>query len=156
MKQGKITFMCRGTFVPVRVGEGWASAPDQPEVENEQICGGIRFFVCLPMQQENVPEGMLEVVDVSSWAKATIISKEMARDLGAVDSGKELFTLDVSSWLMNNKKKSGKKGDKNSKSKQDESNDDDDEEDEISVARKGIGCTARVSAKYLNRMKTME
>ena len=155
MKQGKITFMCRGTFVPIRAGEGWASAPDQPEVENEQICGGIRFFVCLPMQQENVPEGMLEVVDVSSWAKATIISKEMARDLGAVDSGKELFTLDVSSWLMNNKKKSGKKGDKNSKSKQDESNDDD-EEDEISVARKGIGCTARVSAKYLNRMKTME
>ena len=159
MKQGKITFMCRGTFVPVRVGEGWASAPDQPEVENEQIISaGIRFFVCLPMQQEGVKEGMLEVAEVSSWASNTIMPKEAARALGAVDSGKELFSLDVSSLLMNNKKKSGKKGDKNSKknskSKQDERNDDD--EEEISVARKGIGCTAQVGAKYLNRMKTEE
>lgn len=40
----------RGTFVPVRVGEGWASAPDQAEVDNEQIdSGGVRFFVCLCM-----------------------------------------------------------------------------------------------------------
>ena len=101
---------------------------------------------------------MLEVAEVITWASNMIMPKESARALGAVDSGKELFSLDVSSLLMNNKKKSGKKGDrnskKNSKSKQDERNDDD--EEEISVARKGIGCTAQVGAKYLNRMKTEE
>jgi len=63
----------KGTFVPVRVGEGWdrhslkehsyqfvlgkdglwASAPDQAEVDNEQIIScGVRFFVCLPMKQQ--------------------------------------------------------------------------------------------------------
>ena len=36
----------RGTFVPVRVGEGWASAPDQAEVDNEQIVSG-GFIRCI-------------------------------------------------------------------------------------------------------------
>ena len=95
----------RGTFVPVRIGEGWASAPDQAEVDNEQIIsGGIRFFVCLPMKQQqstiSEKQQLLEVVDVTTWVSKTLLSKEVAREVGTVDSGKELFSLDVSSLLM--------------------------------------------------------
>jgi len=118
----------RGTFVPVRVGEGWASAPDQAEVDREQIVsGGVRFFVCLPMkqqqQQQQQQQGtssekqqLLEVVDVTTWVSKTLLSKEAAREVGAVDSGKVLFSLDVSSLLIG--KKGGKKGNKNSNNKE--------------------------------------
>ena len=155
----------RGTFVPVRIGEGWASAPDQAEVDNEQIIsGGVRFFVCLPMkqQQQQQQQGtssekqqLLEVVDVTTWVTKSLLSKEVAREVGAVDSGKELFSLDVTSLLIG--KKGGKKGNKNSnnnrgpKTKQTKENIKGDEEDEIR-ARKGVGYTARVNEKYMDRM----
>ena len=80
----------RGTFVPVRTGEGWASVPDQAEVDNEQIVSGsIRFFVCLPMkhqhqqQQSTISEKqqLLEVVDVTTWVSKTLLSKEVAGKL---------------------------------------------------------------------------
>jgi len=116
----------RGTFVPVRVGEGWASAPDQAEVDSEQIVsGGVRFFVCLPMKQQqkqqqqqqqqqqqstvSEKQQLLEVVDVTTWVSKSLLSKEVAREVGAVDSGKELFSLDVSSLLLIGKKKKGGK-----------------------------------------------
>jgi len=156
----------RGTFVPVRVGEGWASAPDQAEVDNEQIVsGGVRFFVCLPMKQQqkqqqqqsivSEKQQLLEVVDVTTWVSKTLLSKEVAREVGAVDSGKVLFSLDVSSLLIG--KKGRKKGNKNSnnrgkKNQSKDENNKDDEEDETTVARKGVGYTARVNDKYMDRM----
>ena len=154
----------RGTFVPVRAGEGWASAPDQAEVDNEQIVSGsMRFFVCLPtkqqqqQQQSTVSEKqqLFEVVDVTTWVSKTLLSKEVAREVGAVDSGKELFSLDVSSLLIG--KKGGKKGNKNSnnnrgpKKNQSKDGNNKDDDDEISV-RKGVGYTALVNDKYMDRM----
>ena len=153
----------RGTFVPVRVGEGWASAPDQAEVDIEQIVsGGIRFFVCLPMKQQqqqqqqstvSEKQQLLEVVDVTSWVSKTLLSKEVAREVGAVDSGKELFSLDVSSLLI--VKKGGKKGNKNSndnRGKKSQSKDGNNMEEDETAARKGVGYTARVNDKYMDRM----
>ena len=65
-------------------------------------------------QQSTISEKqqLLEVVDVTTWVSKTLLSKEVARKVGAVDSGKELFSLDVSSLLIG--KKGGKKGNKNS------------------------------------------
>lgn len=153
---GKVTPpFTRGTFVPVRVGEGWASAPDQAEVDNEQlISGGIRFFVCLPVkkqqqQQQSTSEKqqLLEVVDVTTWVSKTLLPKEVAREVGAADSGKQLFSFDVSSLLIGNKKKGGKKkGNKNSNNNRgkknqsrDENNKGKEEEDDDETARKGVG-----------------
>jgi len=140
----------RGTFVPVRVGEGWASAPDQAEVDSEQIVsGGIHFFVCLPMkqqqqkqqqqQQQQQQQGtssekqqLLEVVDVTTWVLKTLLPKEVAREVGAVDSGKELFSLDVTSLLIGKKggKKGIKKGNNNRGPKTNQTKDDDDKSEE--------------------------
>ena len=75
--------------------------------------------------------------------------------MGAVDSGKELFSLDVSSLRIG--KKGGKKGNKNSnnnrgkKNQSKDGNNKDNEEDEA-AARKGVGYTARVNDKYMDRM----
>ena len=157
----------RGAFVPVRVGEGWASAPDQAEVDNEQIVsGGIHFFVCLPMKQQqqqqqqqqstsSEKQQLLEVVDVTTWVSKTLLSKEVAREVGAVDSGKELFSLDVSSLMI--VKKGGKKGNKKSNNnrgtKKNQSKDENNkEEEDETAARKGVGYTARVNDKYIDRM----
>mmetsp|Transcript_416 Transcript_416/g.802 ORF Transcript_416/g.802 Transcript_416/m.802 type:complete len:548 (+) Transcript_416:58-1701(+) len=148
---GLSTSFTKGTFVPVRAGEGWATAPDQPEVDTEQIvAGGIHFFVCLPTETGK----LLEVIDVTAWATKTVLKKEAARELEAVDSGKELFSLDVSTLLLD--KKSGKKGKggKNIKKKRpnkDESVDQGEDEGNSAV-RKGVGCTARVSDRYLDRL----
>ena len=136
---GASSAFTKGTFVIVKVGEGWATTPDQPEVDNKQLdTAGIRFFVCLPSVEGNKGEQIVvEVVDVTNWATKSLLSKEAARELGSVDSGKELFTMDASTLLKG--KKGSKKGSKNPKTDQD---------DDAVVARKGVGYTTKVSKKY--------
>lgn len=137
----------RGTFVPVRAGEGWATAPTEPEVETDQIMSaGIRFLTCLPSVGGDGT--LLDVVDVTSWAMKSLLSKEAARQLGAVDSGRELFSFDVSSLQLRNKGKA-----KNNKKKRQNKTDNVDKEEENKVARKGLGFTAKVSKKYLDQME---
>ncbi|KAL9182909.1 hypothetical protein ACHAXT_004188 [Thalassiosira profunda] len=149
---GRMMSFTRGTFVPVRVGDGWATAPEQPEVENKQLdTGCIRFFACLPVEDEN----SLEVVDVTAWATKTLVSKDAARELEAVDSGKVLFSLDLSTLLANKRGgKKGGKGGKKSKQKKPVCPDDtgEDVEDVYTVERKGVGCTARINKKYLDQL----
>ena len=101
-----------------------------------------------------------EVVDVTTWVSKTLLSKEVAREVGAVDSGKELFSLDVTSLLIGkkggkkgNKKSNNNRGPKKNQSKDENNKDDEEDEDEIS-ARKGVGYTARVNDKYMDRMNT--
>mmetsp|Transcript_24752 Transcript_24752/g.52509 ORF Transcript_24752/g.52509 Transcript_24752/m.52509 type:complete len:534 (+) Transcript_24752:128-1729(+) len=150
---GISTAFTKGTFVTVRAGEGWATAPEQPEVEKEQIAiGGIRFFACIP----ETTSGELEVADVTSWATKTLLTKEAARELEAVDSGRELFSFDVSSLLLE-KKDAGKKKAKGKNTKRKKQGEEEtlgeEEKEEHSVVRKGIGCTAKVSEKYLDRLR---
>lgn len=145
----------RGTFVPVRAGEGWASAPGQPEEEKERISvGNVRFFVCLPATTTDGADGgrSLEVADVTSWATGTLLTKEAARELEAVDSGRELFSLDVSTLLPNGK--GGRKGTTKSRKKKKQGKDETGQEEGAgnSVAGKGVGRTARVSERYLDKL----
>ena len=75
---------------------------------------------------------------MTTWVSKSLLSKEVAREVCAVDSGKVLFSLDVSLLLIG--KKEGKKGNKNSKKKNQtkDGNNKGEEEDETS-ARKGVG-----------------
>lgn len=137
----------RGTFVPVRAGEGWATAPTKPEVEPDRIASAdIRFLACLPSVGG---EGMLlDIVDVTSWAVKSLLPKEAARKLGAVDSGKELFSFDVSSMQLRNRGKA-----KHNKKKRENKADNAGEGEETMVDRKGVGFTAKISKKYLGQME---
>lgn len=137
----------KGTFVPVRAGEGWATAPTEPEVEPDQIVSaGIRFFACLPSSGE---DGMaLDVVDVTSWATKSMLSKEAASKLGVVDSGRDLFSFDVSSLQLRTNGKA-----KSSKKKKQKQTVGVDKEEENYFARKGVGITAKICKKYLDQME---
>ena len=146
---GLSTSFTKGTFVGCRAGEGWATAPDQPEVESDQIANyDIHFFVCLPTKNGEI----LEVTDVTTWVAKTLLTRDAAHELDAMDSGKELFSVDVSTLLKKGAKKG--KGGKNNKNgqKKGKRNEGEEEDETICVARKGVGCSARVSERYLDRM----
>uniref|UniRef100_A0A7S2KR50 Uncharacterized protein n=1 Tax=Skeletonema marinoi TaxID=267567 RepID=A0A7S2KR50_9STRA len=142
-KQTSGSSLTKGTFLPAREGEGWATSPNEAEIENKQLTTqGIRFFACLPNNDDS-----LDVVDVTSWAATSLLPKEAARLLDAVDSGRVLFSFDVPAV---NKKGAGKgkqkKKKKGAEAKQASSGND-------CIALKGIGATAQVSERYLNKMQ---
>ena len=138
--------LTKGTFFPAREGDGWATSPNEAEIESKQLATqSIRFFACLPNNADS-----LDVVDVTSWASTSLLPKEAARALDAVDSGKTLFSFDVPAL---NKKDSGK-GKQKKKNKGAEANHASSEDDLI--ARKGYGATAQVSQRYLDKMQLID
>ena len=142
-KQVAGSFLTKGTFLPAREGDGWATSPNEAEIENKQLTPQyIRIFACLPNNDEN-----LDVVDVTSWAAKSLLPIEAARALEAVDSGKVLFSFDVSAV----KKKGISKIKQKKKSKQAETKQTSPEGDW--VARKGLGATAQISKRYLDKMQ---
>ena len=148
---GLSTEFTKGTFTVIRVGEGWALAPDEPEVKNKQLTlGYVRFFAYIPAKDGDLPE----LVGVTTWAAKTVLPKEAARGLDAVDSGKELFSLDVSSLLPAKQGgKKGKRGKLHKKKAQNNKCADGEEDEGNSVARKGVGCTAIINKKCLDFMQ---
>jgi len=143
-KQASGSSMTKGTFLPAREGDGWATSPNEAEIENKQLkTQGIRFFACLP----NNDDSFDDVVDVTSWAATSLLPKEAARLLDAVDSGRLLFSFDVpavnkkGAGIGKQKKKSKGAGVKQASSEDDRS------------TMKGIGATAQVSERYLDKMK---
>jgi len=91
---GISTSFTKGKFVPVKVGEGWATAPNQPEVVNDQlVTSGIRLFLCLPMETDDTGDHHLsEVIDVTTWFTKSLLPvpvREFCQMTpNAVDSGK--------------------------------------------------------------------
>lgn len=140
-KQTSGSSLTKGTFLPAREGDGWASSPDEAEIETKNLTTQcIRFFACLPNKNADT----LDVADVTSWASKSLLPKEAARALEAVDSGKVLFSFDVPTV----NKKGGGKGKPKKKNKGVDASSEDD-----LIAVKGIGATARVSQRYLDKMQ---
>lgn len=143
-KQTSGSSLTKGTFLPAREGDGWASSPDEAEIETKHLTTQcIRFFACLP----NINADTLDVVDVTTWASKSVLPKEAARALEAVDSGKVLFSFDVSVV----KKKGGGKGKPKKKNKGANAIQASSDDDWIAV--KGIGATATLSQRYLDKMQ---
>jgi hypothetical protein len=146
-KQASGLSLTKGTFLPAREGDGWATSPNEAEIENKQLTTqSIRFFACLPSNDDT-----LDVVDVTSWAAKSLLPKEAARALEAVDSGKVLFSFDVSAVKRKGVgvgvgKDKQKKKNKIAKAKQTSPEDD-------WIAMKGVGDTAQVTERYLNKMQ---
>lgn len=132
----------RGAFVPVHEGEGWATAPAEPEVESDRIASaGIRFLACLPSAGgEGMPS---DVVDVTSWAVKSLLPKEAARKLAVIDSGRELF-----SFKIGKRRKA-----KIDRKKRENKAHNEGEEGENMADRKGVGFTANISKKYVDQME---
>ena len=130
----------KGTFLAVREGDGWATSPDEAEIENKLLkTQYIRIFTCLPYNDGTA----LDVVDVTSWAAKSLLPIEAAKALLAVDSGKTLFTFDT-------KRKAGK-GKQKRKNKRSETNQTSTEDEWIAL--KGTGATAQLSKYYLDKMQ---
>ncbi|KAL7549314.1 hypothetical protein ACHAWF_017668 [Thalassiosira exigua] len=140
----------RGAFVAVRAGEGWASAPDHPEAEKDRIASErVRFFLASPARTG----GVLEVADVTSWAAQTLLTKKAAREADAVDSGRALFSIDALASSQSEKGgKKGRGGIKKSTRRRQHEDENVEGEEGTTAARKGAGCTARISKKYLDRL----
>lgn len=146
-KQASGSSLTKGTFLPAREGDGWATSPNEAEIENKQLTTqSIHFFACLPSNTDT-----LDVVDITSWAAKSLLPKEAARALEAVDSGKVLFSFDMSAVNVKMKGVGVGKGKQYSKNKIEKAKQTGHEDDWI--AMKGIGATAQVSERYLDKMQ---
>lgn len=133
--------LTKGTFLAVREGDGWATNPTSPQIENKLLkTQYIRIFTCLP----NNDGTALDVVDVTSWAAKSLLPIEAAKALQAVDSGRNLFTFGT-------KKKDAGKGKQKKKNKRAETNQTSTEDEWIAL--KGTGATAQLSKYYLDKMQ---
>jgi len=75
----------KGSWVLIKVGDGWSSAPLKLETPNENLTDSdIRFYGCIAKHQ---------VIDCTDWVVNTLVTKSSARALGVVDNGRVLFTF---------------------------------------------------------------
>lgn len=140
-KHAEGSSLTKGSFLAVREGDGWATSPDEAEIENKLLkTQYIRIFTCLP----NNDGTALVVVDVTAWAAKSLLPIEAAKALQAVDSGKTLFTFDT-------KRKDAGKGKQRKKNKRADINQTNTEDEWIAL--KGTGATAQLCKYYLDKMQ---
>lgn len=136
-KHAEGSSLTKGSFLAVREGDGWATSPDEAEIENKLLkTQYIRIFTCLP----NNDGTALVAVDVTAWAAKSLLPIEAAKALQAVDSGKTLFTFDTK--RKDEQRKTNKRAETNQTSTEDEW-----------IALKGTGATAQLSKYYLDKMQ---
>mmetsp|Transcript_6732 Transcript_6732/g.8354 ORF Transcript_6732/g.8354 Transcript_6732/m.8354 type:complete len:473 (+) Transcript_6732:67-1485(+) len=90
--------LTKGSWFPVKIGDGWVSAPSKAESDDDLIGNAdVRFYACWE-------EGI--VVDCTSWVSSALMTRETPRALGVVDGGKVVFRVSaeegkgVEGWVL--------------------------------------------------------